>query len=117
MPLLPFQRLTVVRLVTAPNPPPDGPEDDAIQAAHVRYLRGLHAQGIILANGPFKRIDDTEIRGLGLWTVGPDEARRLIAEDPAVEAGWFVAKVDEWIFPAVPRTIGDRHDLEVDVPE
>ena len=118
MPLIPFQRLTVVRLVTAPNPPPDGPDDDAIQDAHVRYLRKLNREGIILVNGPFKRIDDTEIRGMGLWLVSPEEARRLIAEDPAVKAGWFTPKIDEWIFPAdVPKTIADRHDLEIEVPE
>lgn len=117
MPLVPFQKLTVVRLVAAPNPPPDGPEDDAIQKAHIRYLRGLNKQGIILVNGPFKRIDDTETRGMGLWLVGPEEARRLIADDPAVRAGWFVPKIDEWIFPADDKRIGDRHDLEIDIPD
>jgi uncharacterized protein YciI len=118
MPLIPFQKLTVVRLVTARNPPPDGPDDDAIHAAHVGYLRRLSAQNIILVNGPFKRIDDeSQIRGMGLWLVSPEEARRLISEDPAVKAGWFEARIDEWIFPATPKTIGDRHDLEIDLPE
>jgi uncharacterized protein YciI len=116
MPPVPFQRLTVVRFVNAKNQPPDGPDDGAIQAAHVRYMRELTEKNIILANGPFKRIDDTEIRGMGLWLVSPEEARRLVLEDAAVKAGWFEVKVDEWIFPAEPKTIGNRHDLELDVP-
>jgi uncharacterized protein YciI len=117
MPVQPFQRLTVVRLLSHPQPPPDGPEDDAIQAAHVAYLRGLVEEGTILVNGPVRRIDDPRIRGMSLYTLGPDDARRIASADPAVRAGWFEIAVDEWVFPAVPRTIGDRADLEVDVPE
>ena len=117
MPVLPFQTLTLVRLVSHPEPPPDGPDDDAIQAAHLAYLRGLVEAGTILVNGPVRRVDDPRMRGLSLYTVGPDEARRLANADPAVRAGWFEIVVDEWMFPAVPRTIGDRTDLELDVPE
>lgn len=117
MPRLPFQKLTLVRLVSPPDPPADGPDDDALQAAHVAYLSRLVEAGTILANGPVRRIDDPGVRGMSLYTVGPDDARRIANADPAVRAGWFVVMVDEWMFPAVPRTIGDRVDLEVDVPE
>ncbi|QNO36925.1 hypothetical protein H4J02_10680 [Protaetiibacter sp. SSC-01] len=41
MPLTPFQRLTVVRLMQHPERPPWGPGSDEIQAAHIAYLRGL----------------------------------------------------------------------------
>jgi uncharacterized protein YciI len=116
MPVLPFQRLTLVRLVGHPTPPPDSPDDDELQAAHIRYLSGLVAEGTILANGPVQRIDDRRLRGLSLYTVDVDEARRLANADPAVKAGWFEIVVDQWIFPAVPRSIGDRVDLEIDVP-
>jgi len=117
MPRLPFQKLTLVRLVSPPDPPADGPDDDALQAAHVAYLSRLVEAGTILANGPVRRIDDPGIRGMSLYTVGPDDARRIANADPAVRAGWFEIVVDEWMFPAEPRTIGDRVDLEVDVPE
>lgn len=112
-----FQKLTVVRLVSAPNPPPDGPEDVAIQAGHIRYLSGLVEQGTILANGPVKRIDTEEVRGMSLYLVGPDEARELAEADPAVKAGWFRIVVDEWLIPVRPRQIADRSDLELDVPD
>lgn len=77
---------------------------------------GLVEQGVILANGPIKQIDDPQLRGLSLYQVGPDEARRLALEDPAVKAGWFGVKVDQWMIPVNPRTIADRTDVEHEVP-
>lgn len=112
-----FQKLTVVRLVSAPNPPPDSPEDAAIQAAHIRYLTGLVEQGTILVNGPVKRVDSEDVRGMSLYLVGAEEARALAEADPAVRAGWFRIVVDEWLVPVRPRQIADRSDLELDVPE
>jgi uncharacterized protein YciI len=117
MPKRPFQMLTVVRLVTPPDPPPDSPEDDAIQAAHIRFLMRLSEDGTILAGGPVRRRDDPILRGMCLHRVGADDARRIARDDPAVRAGWFDVVVDEWLFPAMPKTIGDRTDLELDVPD
>ncbi|MFY9234734.1 MAG: YciI family protein [Fimbriimonadaceae bacterium] len=112
----PFQKITVVRLMTAESEPPDSPDDGAIQAAHIRYLTSLVDSGTILANGPVKRLDDDRIRGMSLYLVEPEEARELAKDDPAVKAGWFEVLVDEWLIPARSRTIGDRHDLEIDLP-
>jgi uncharacterized protein len=116
MTVRPFQRLTVSRLMLREDRPPDGPEDDGIQAAHLAYLNELVARGIILVNGPFRSIDDPVLRGMSLYTVPPDEARALANDDPAVRAGWFRIVIDEWMFPAAPRAIGDRVDFELDVP-
>lgn len=116
MPLVPFQTLTIVRLVSPAVPVPDTPEDDQIQAAHIRYLTGLVDQGKILANGPVRRHDDQKIRGLSLYSVDLEEAMALAKEDPAVKAGWFELVCDTWLIPARPATIGDRVDLEIDVP-
>lgn len=117
MPKVPFQKLTLVRLVSAPNPPPDSPEDDAIQAAHIQYLGALVASGTILANGPVRRVDDAKWRGFSLYSVGAEEARQLANQDPAVKAGWFEILVDEWLIRADPKVVGNRTDLEMDVPE
>ncbi len=114
---VPFQKLTIVRLVSPPTPPPDTPEDDAIQTAHIRYLSDLAAQGVILVNGPVKRLDDARLRGMTLYLTGPEEARRLAGADPATQAGWFEIVVDEWLVRAQPKTIGDRVDLEIEVPD
>ena len=116
MPLTPFQLLTWVRLMSPATPPSATSEDDEIFINHLRYLRGLVDQGVILANGPAKRIDDPLLRGISLYQVGEEEARRLANEDPAVKAGWFEVKVDQWMIPVNPRMIADRTDLEHDVP-
>lgn len=112
-----FQKLTVVRLISPERPVPETPEDDAIQAAHIRYLRGLVERGVILVNGPVRRKDDERIRGMSLYLVGADEARDFAMHDPAVEKGWFDIVVDEWLIPVNPRMIADRSDLEIDVPD
>jgi len=111
-----FQRLTIVRLVTPDHPVPDTPDDDAIQAAHIQHLTGLAEAGVILANGPIRRKDDTGWRGMSLYLVDPDEARDLAHADPAVKAGWFKVVIDEWMIPVRPRMIADREDLEIEVP-
>ncbi len=116
MPVLPFQKLTAVRIMAHPDRPAPGPGDEAIHAAHLAYLGALVRRGTILVNGPFASVDEPRLRGMSLYTVGPEEARRLANEDPAVRAGWFEIVLDEWMFRAIPRTIGDRVDLEIDVP-
>src|SRR5688500_9517549 len=116
MPVVSFQRLTLVRLIWNPNPPPDSPGDGEIQAAHIRYLSALVEAGTILVNGPVKRIDDTNLLGMSLYTVGPEAARRIAEADPGTRAGWFQIMVDEWVFPARPKTIGDKVDFEMEVP-
>lgn len=98
------------------TPPQQTPQDDEIFLNHLRYLRDLVKEGVIIANGPAKRIDDPLLRGISLYQVGPDEARALACEDPAVKAGWFEVKVDQWMIPVNPRTIADRADVEHDVP-
>lgn len=113
----PFQRLTIVRLVTKDPPPPDTPDDHRIQVEHIKYLGDLIEKGIILANGPVRRADDAQLRGMSLYLTGIDEARAYANADPAVQAGWFDIVADEWLIPVRPRIIADRTDLEIDVPE
>lgn len=113
---MPFQLVTIVRLVTPDAPPPDTAGDADIQAAHIRYLGELFDRGLVIANGPVRRLSDPRLRGLTLYRLPPDEARALAEADPAVKAGWFDIMVDQWMIPARPATIGDRHDTEIDVP-
>lgn len=112
-----FQRLTIVRLVSPTVPVSDTSEDGAIQSAHIRYLRGLVATGKILANGPVRRHDDGNLRGMSLYLKGTEEARELASQDPAVQKGWFDVVIDEWLIPVNPKQIADRADLEIDVPD
>ena len=108
-----FQVLSVVRLMNHDPRPPDGPDDDRIQAEHLAYLRGLAEQGKVALNGPIRALDTSAWRGLTVYLVGPDEARALAEADPAVRAGWLDVVVDRWWIPAIEVTLGNRVDLTI----
>jgi uncharacterized protein YciI len=107
-----FQQVSIVRLRTPATPAPDSADDDRIQQAHLGYLRGLQDRGLVLVNGPVRRADDPDFRGMTIYSVPVDEARRLALADPAVQAGWFEPHVDGWLIPAQPVTLGTRVDVE-----
>jgi uncharacterized protein YciI len=107
-----FQQLSIVRLRAPETPALDGPDDDRIQQEHLAYLHGLQDRGLILVNGPVRRADDERFRGMTIYSVPVDEARRLARADPAVRAGWFEPHVDGWLIPAEPVALGTRVDVE-----
>jgi uncharacterized protein YciI len=96
-----FDRFTVVLLLT----PPDAPElDDTVRAelqdAHLSYLASLHESDALLAAGPLPGEPRRRFRGLNVFGTGPDEARALAEEDPAVQAGEFEIEILPWLVPA-----------------
>ena len=64
------------------------------------HLADLHEAGYLLAGGP---LDDPEYRGLSIFNVGPERARELRAQDPAVIAGRLSIKVIPWRVPSRRR--------------
>ncbi len=105
--------LTIVRLLTPEPRPPDGPDDDAIQAAHLAHLNGLRDQGIVLLNGPVRDSGDPRFRGMTVYSVPLEEARAHAESDPAVRAGWFDVEATTWWLPSIPTVLGDRVDFEL----
>jgi uncharacterized protein YciI len=96
-----FDQFTVVLLLT----PPGAPQlDDAaaaeLQDAHLSYLAALHESGRLLAAGPLPGEPRRRFRGLNIFGTGPDEARSLAEQDPAVRAGQFELEVLPWLVPA-----------------
>ena len=80
---------------------PDAPEQDdaaqaALQDAHLSHLADLHDAGHLIAAGP---LGDPELRGIAIFGCDPDEAERLLADDPAVVAGRFSLKIMPWMAP------------------
>lgn len=93
-----FDQFTVVLLMLRPDAPRlDEAAAAALQDAHLAYLAELHEAGHLLAAGP---LSDDAFRGLSILNVGPDEARRLKEQDPAVRAGRFSLNVIPWMVPA-----------------
>ena len=115
-----FDVRTVVYLRTGHHPP-DLPEDEstALHHAHLAYLASLAQRGVIVANGPLLDKSDETIRGMSIWSVDPDEARRLAEQDPAVRAGRFRVDVARWAvasgriaFPEQDGPVGEEVAFE-----
>ena len=92
-----------------PNWLPDRTVFDQPLDEHVAYLEGLAARGIVFAAGPFTeggggmtllRLDDPEV------------AQRLIADDPAVQAGIITGQLRTWstIVGGIEAGEGDAGD-------
>lgn len=115
-----FEVRTVVFLRTGADPPelPEA-ESTALHLAHLAYLADLGSRGVIVANGPLVEKSDATIRGMSVWSVPPEEARRLAEQDPAVRAGRFRVDVARWAvaagrvaFPEAPGTVGEQVAFE-----
>lgn len=60
---------------------------------HFDYMKGLYATGAMKLAGPFS----DESGGAVLLTVtGEDEAKAIVAADPAIMSGKFVAELHAW---------------------
>ena len=68
---------------------PDMPDEelDRLQERHLAFIRSQYERGVMLASGPLIDQDEDDWRGICVYTVPPDEARRLASEDPSVQAG------------------------------
>ena len=78
---------------TATHTPQEAQE---IQAAHLKYMDQLHAQGKLVAAGPFTESGD--FRGIVIYRVATvQEARSLAAGDPAVKAGRLRIDARPWM--------------------
>jgi uncharacterized protein len=73
--------------------PPE--EQKQIQAAHLRYLFQLKAEGKLLISGPV--LDHPVFKGVSIFnTTDIEEVRRLSEGDPAVQAGRLVYEIYPW---------------------
>ncbi len=79
--------------------PQETEETKKIQEGHMANIQKMAAIGKLVVAGPF--MDDTDLRGIFLFqNVTREEAEKLCADDPAVQAGrlrielhpWFAAK-------------------------
>lgn len=61
---------------------------------HVRRNFALSADGPLAIVGPVTQ--ETSISGLSIFNTSPEEAKRIMDEDPAVQAGIFVYEVHPW---------------------
>ena len=92
-----FDQHTIVLLVRPANAPQlDEEELERLQRQHLAYLRDLGRAGMLIANGPLTEQSDERLRGLSVYALPPDEARRTAEADPMVRAGRLAVEVATW---------------------
>lgn len=95
-----LERFTVIVLRRPADAPDlDDAELDRLQEEHLAFMDGLRAQGTLLANGPFDERPDESWRGLCIYRVGFEEARRIAADDPLVRARRLELQPIGWLVP------------------
>jgi uncharacterized protein len=89
---------TVV-LLRWPADKPDFSDEELerLQDQHLAFLASLRDRGILLASGPLADQEDESWRGICFYSVPPEEARRLAAEDPSVQAARLEPVVFTWL--------------------
>lgn len=112
-----FDRHTVTMLMLRDDAPVLSQEQaDQLQDAHLAHIADLVEAGEIVAVGPPVDRDDERWRGMAIWSVDQDTARRASAADPGVLAGRYEVRVATWLVPAgmlgfhrvrVPRSTAD----------
>lgn len=85
-------------LLRRPDEPTEYAEGELarIQQAHLAHLSDLSDRGVMRLAGPFDGQPDESWRGMCIFACDPDEARRLMDEDPAVRAGRLEPVVWRW---------------------
>jgi uncharacterized protein len=98
---------TVVLLRWAADKP-DYPDDELerLQESHLAFLDSLYERGLLLASGPLADRDDEGLRGICVYAVPVDEARRLAADDPLVQAGRMEPVAFTWLARAGSAAFG-----------
>ena len=77
----------------------DTPETRSLQAAHMSNIQKMAATGKLIVAGPIG--DEGDLRGVFIFKeTTPDEARAMMAVDPAVKAGRFIPEVHPWFAAA-----------------
>lgn len=79
-----------------------------IQAGHMANINRLAEEGKLVMAGPF--FGNEELRGLFFFAVESlEEAQKLTASDPAIEAGVLKMDLKEWYGSAALMLMSDLH--------
>lgn len=105
-----MRKYVLVILKTGPNPMPDGERRKAMFAGHFANMERLAKAGKLALAGPFAK-DPDGWRGLFVLAVDDlEQARALVAGDPAVAHGEFVAEYHRWYGSAATMLIPELHE-------
>lgn len=83
-------------------------ETEKLQRAHLDNITRMAEAGTLILAGPF--MDDGDVRGIYIFDVeSVDEARKLTATDPAIQAGSLRMELHPWYGPAALKKVNEIH--------
>ena len=91
-----MERYSLVILKRPANGGAKVADPEALQRQHIGHLQAMARAGKLVGAGPFDDQPDPRLRGMCLYRVPLEEARRLAEEDPAVKAGRLEVEVLSW---------------------
>jgi len=103
-----MRRYVMAFLKAGPNRDQDAAEAERLQRAHLDNIRRLADAGKLALAGPF--LDDGELRGIYVFNVSTiEEALKLTASDPAIQAGRLVMELHPWYGSAALMQVNEVH--------
>ncbi|RYZ20857.1 MAG: hypothetical protein EOO16_15205 [Chitinophagaceae bacterium] len=104
-----MKRYQLVLLKTGTASIPAKGVSDSLFAGHMTNIGRLAASGQLVVAGPLQK-NEKAYRGIFILNVGtPEEARALLATDPAVKAGLLDAEIYGWYGSAALPTYLPNH--------
>jgi uncharacterized protein YciI len=103
-----MRKYVMALLRRGPNRPADPQKAQELQAAHMKNIGRMAAEGKLVLAGPF--LDDGELRGIYVFSVATlAEAEALTNTDPAVKAGSLVMELKKWYGSAALMAVSAIH--------
>ena len=103
-----MKKYVMALLKRGPNRTTDKKKAEELQAAHLKNIGRMSAEGKLVLAGPF--LDDGELRGIYIFNVATvAEAEALTRSDPAVRAGSLVMELKEWYGSAALVAVNGIH--------
>lgn len=104
-----MRQYVLVILRTGPYTPANQEERNTLFAGHFANMRQLSDEGKLVAAGPIGQ-NERQYRGIFVFDVASiEEAQALVATDPTVTSGVFVAELYPWYGSAGLRELPAIH--------
>ena len=76
---------------------PGGPQFDEILQQHGAFVKKMVDEGKVALAGHFAFNDPGELRGIEIFRVAPEQAAKLLEDDPAVKGGAMKPEIHPWL--------------------
>jgi len=104
-----MRKYVIAFLKRGPNRTKDSVKAAELQKAHMANIGRLAEEGKLAIAGPF--LDKGELRGIYIFNVETvEEAQKLTASDPAIQAGSLVMELHPWYGSAALGLVNKYHD-------